>query len=237
VVSFNAEVAFKIASFTSFDDYVYMQEGFGYLAAVEPDELRNYIYDFYYPATTEPLEESTLMYFTAKIHMLKGGIHYYSRLCPTGLSSQQCAVTVHDLSDPAFLTEVRAFKGELSRYYSNYEIYQWTPLSSCTKGPVNNQETYHCKLHIVGYNPKGGSECQWIMSLYSRQSNIELKEGHPFQDKVLESAYNYYQFTPPQANFTALKVFLTVLTGEVSLLTSQKYPRPEFLFGKVDDTL
>jgi hypothetical protein len=122
------------------------------------------------------------------------------------------------------------------RYYSNYEIYQWTPLSSCQKQAKNNSQnstdtnssltnTYKCKMHIVGYN-YAKEECRWVIAMYSRQQNIELRDGQSFKDKVYETEYNYYQFTPPTSAYNSITVFLTILTGEASIISSLNYRKP-----------
>jgi hypothetical protein len=67
------------------------------------------------------------------------------------------------------------------------------------------------------------------LTAYSRQRNIELSEGKPFKDMVYEDSYNFYSFTIPP-NTTELTVFLTALSGEATLVTSQLYANPEILF-------
>lgn len=50
---------------------------------------------------------------------------------------------------------------------------------------------------------------------------------------VYEDSYNYYSFTIPP-NVNAVDVFLTVLSGEAKLVTSQYYFFPELLFANID---
>ena len=72
-----------------------MREGLNYLAMVESKDIKNYIFDseYIFPKT---VSSRKLLYFSVRIHMLKGGLIYYSRLCSF---SKKCSIDKKDLFD------------------------------------------------------------------------------------------------------------------------------------------
>lgn len=78
------------------------------MSAVEPQQLKNYLYEFKYETSVDT-PESQLLYFAAKIHMIHGAIHFFSRIC--NKPDKECLVTPNNLTDPDFLEEVRKLPG------------------------------------------------------------------------------------------------------------------------------
>lgn len=70
---------------------------------------------------------------------------------------------------------------------------------------------------------------EYSITTFTRSKHIYLQEGKPFKDMVYEEVYNYYAFQPPNDS-EEVEIFLTILSGKSTLVTSKIFKSPELLY-------